>query len=135
MPQALAELAYKKVEVDWICDDSSWAITVEPSGGYEEIDGGSSLNFTVAVTVPSDATANTTCAANVQADEVRSDKSSCFRQASTFRMDKPSIRKKLRPRIIFHLPSDNTKCMLKRPEHIFFILFVKATCRVNEFML
>ena len=73
--QALAELTYKKVDVDWICDDSSWAITVDPSGGYEGVDGGASLNFTVAVTVPSDAIAATTCSANVQADEVRPNQS------------------------------------------------------------
>lgn len=68
--QALAELKYKKVDVDWTCDDSSWTVTVDPSGGYEEVNGGASLSFMVTITVPSDAVAGTTCTASVQADEV-----------------------------------------------------------------
>lgn len=68
--QGLAGVQYSKVEVDWACEDNSWTLTVDPSSGYDDVDGGANLDFTVTVTVPADATAGTSCAANVLADGV-----------------------------------------------------------------
>lgn len=68
--QGLAGVQYSKVEVDWVCEDSSWTLTVDPASGYDDVDGGASLDFTVTVTVPAGATAGTSCSANVLADGV-----------------------------------------------------------------
>eukprot|EP00752_Nemacystus_decipiens_P002185 g2080.t1 len=68
--QGLEGVQYSKVEVEWVCADSSWTVTVDPSSGYDDVDGGAMLDFTVTVSVPAGAAAGTTCAANVVADEV-----------------------------------------------------------------
>lgn len=68
--QGLAGVQYSKVEVEWVCEDSSWVVAVDPSSGYDNVDGGTMLDFTVTVSVPAGATAGTSCAANVLADEV-----------------------------------------------------------------
>lgn len=78
--QGLAGVQYSKVDVDWVCADSSWTLTVDPSSGYDNVDGGAMLDFTVTVTVPAGATAGTTCTANVLADEVRFTSTYRFRQ-------------------------------------------------------
>lgn len=68
--QGLAGVQYSKVEVEWVCEDSSWTLTVDPSSGYDDVDGGATLDFTVTVSVPAGAAAGTSCAANVVADGV-----------------------------------------------------------------
>ncbi|CAN0316151.1 unnamed protein product [Ectocarpus sp. 6 AP-2014] len=68
--QGFAGVQYSKVWVEWVCEDSSWSVTVDPSSGYENVDGGAILDFTVTVSVPAGATVGTSCAANVLADEV-----------------------------------------------------------------
>ncbi|CAN0094054.1 unnamed protein product, partial [Ectocarpus fasciculatus] len=64
----LAGVQYSKVSVDWVCEDSSWSLTVDPSSGYDDVDGGTMLDFTVTLSVPADVVAGVTCAANVMAD-------------------------------------------------------------------
>ncbi|CAN0426046.1 unnamed protein product [Ectocarpus sp. 12 AP-2014] len=68
--QGFAGVQYSKVRVEWVCEDSSWSITVDPSSDYENVDGGATLEFTVTVSVPAGTTVGTSCAANVLADEV-----------------------------------------------------------------
>lgn len=70
MPQGLAGVQYSKVSVDWVCEDSSWSLTVDPSSGYDDVDGGTMLDFAVTLSVPADVVAGVTCAANVMADGV-----------------------------------------------------------------
>eukprot|EP00903_Cladosiphon_okamuranus_P013013 g12142.t1 len=71
----IEEVQYKKIDVEWACRDSSfelksWTHTQSPSSGYENVDGGVELEFTVTVSVPSGVKAGIRCVALVVADEV-----------------------------------------------------------------
>ncbi|CAM9655002.1 unnamed protein product [Ectocarpus sp. 13 AM-2016] len=68
--KGFASVQYSKVRVEWVCEDSSWSITVDLSSDYENVDGGATLEFIVTVSVPAGSTVGTSCAANVLADEV-----------------------------------------------------------------
>eukprot|EP00903_Cladosiphon_okamuranus_P014568 g13511.t2 len=37
--QGLAGVQYSRVEVDWVCEDGSWTLTVDPSSGYDDVVG------------------------------------------------------------------------------------------------
>ncbi|CAM9939491.1 unnamed protein product, partial [Ectocarpus sp. 4 AP-2014] len=66
----LEAIQYSKVAAEWVCEDSSWTFTADPSSGYDDVEGGESLDFTITVTVPAGTTAGTSCTANVLADDV-----------------------------------------------------------------
>lgn len=68
--QGLEGVTYQKVKVDWACDDSTWTLAVDPSSGYDDVDSGAVLDFTVTVSMPAGGLVGTTCSTNVLADEV-----------------------------------------------------------------
>lgn len=73
--QGIEGVKYKKIDVEWACRDSAfelnaWTHTQSPSSGYEDVDGGAELEFSVTVSVPAGVTAGIRCVALVVADEV-----------------------------------------------------------------
>ncbi|CAB1104564.1 unnamed protein product [Ectocarpus sp. CCAP 1310/34] len=68
-------VTYNKVDIEWACRDSdfelnAWEHTQSPSEGYEDVEGGAELDFSVTVSVPAGVTAGKRCVALVVADEV-----------------------------------------------------------------